>query len=86
VRSLATRLSSTAGHVSFLVLVEHVQGAEFARIVITHGTDTMAPTACARSEIADKTVVLTGTLVPARFSESDAAFSPGLAFATAQTA
>lgn len=54
----------------FLVLVEHVQRAEFTRIVITHSTDTMTPTARTRSEVADKTVGLTDALVPARFSES----------------
>jgi L-asparaginase/Glu-tRNA(Gln) amidotransferase subunit D len=47
---------------SFPVLVEHFQRAEFARIVITHGTDTMTLAARALSEIADKTVVLTGAL------------------------
>ena len=30
--------------------------------------------------------MLTGALAPARFSESDAAFNLGMAFATAQTA
>src|SRR6266481_225563 len=33
----------------------------------------------------NKTIVLTGALTPARFSESDAAFNLGMAFATAQT-
>jgi len=67
-------------------IVEHVRRARFSRIVITHGTDTMTRTARALSDIADKTIVLTGALAPARFSESDAAFNVGMAFATAQTA
>jgi L-asparaginase len=67
-------------------IVEHVRRATFSRIVITHGTDTMTVTAAALAPIADKTIVLTGALAPARFSESDAAFNLGMAFATAQTA
>jgi L-asparaginase len=67
-------------------LVEHVRRAEASHIVITHGTDTMTLTARALSVIPDKTIVLTGALAPARFSESDAAFNLGMAFATAQTA
>ena len=67
-------------------VVEHVRRARFSRIVITHGTDTMTLTALALAVIPDKTIVLTGALAPARFSESDAAFNLGMAFATAQTA
>jgi L-asparaginase len=67
-------------------IVEHVTRANCSRIVITHGTDTMTLTAQALSTVRDKTIVLTGALAPARFSESDAAFNLGMAFATAQTA
>jgi L-asparaginase len=67
-------------------IVQHVRGAQLARIVITHGTDTMTVTAAALASIPHKTIVLTGALAPARFSESDAAFNLGMAFATAQTA
>ncbi len=57
-----------------------------ARIVITHGTDTMTDTARALAGIADKTIVLTGALSPARFATSDAAFNLGMAVAAAQCA
>jgi L-asparaginase len=57
-----------------------------SRVVITHGTDTMAATAARLESIQGKTIVLTGALTPARFSESDAPFNLGMAFATAQTA
>lgn len=67
-------------------IVEHVRRARHSHIVITHGTDTMTLTARALSEIVDKAIVLTGALEPARFSESDAAFNLGMAFATAQVA
>ena len=39
------------------------------RVVITHGTDTMTQTAQVLAAIRDKTIVFTGSLSPARFSE-----------------
>ena len=56
------------------------------RVVITHGTDTMTETARVLASVPDKTIVFTGALAPARFSESDATFNLGMAFATAQVA
>jgi L-asparaginase len=46
----------------------------------------MTVTSRALSVVAQKTIVLVGALAPARFSESDAAFNLGMAFATAQVA
>jgi L-asparaginase len=66
-------------------VLEHVRLAAHSRIIITHGTDTMTRTARALCAIPDKTIVLTGALAPSRFSESDAAFNLGMAFAIAQT-
>jgi L-asparaginase len=64
-----------------------VADAPERRIIITHGTDTMADTARAiAGQVGDRTVVLVGALAPARFAESDAVFNLGLAFAAAQTA
>jgi L-asparaginase len=56
------------------------------RVIITHGTDTMTETARVLAGVRDKTIVFTGSLSPARFSESDATFNLGMAFATAQLA
>jgi L-asparaginase len=67
-------------------IAARVAGAEEARIVITHGTDTMTVTAQALAAIPGKTIVLVGALAPARFSDSDAPFNLGMAFATAQVA
>jgi len=67
-------------------IVEAVSQAQTDRIVITHGTDTMTVTAAALAGIEGKTIALVGALAPARFSESDAAFNLGMAFATAQVA
>ena len=62
-----------------------VVAAQTTAIVITHGTDTMTRTAAALAAVAGKTVVLTGSLAPARFAMTDAIFNVGLAFAAAQT-
>jgi len=63
-----------------------VAGLKTSRVVITHGTDTMTATAARLASIEGKTIVITGALTPARFSESDAPFNLGMAFAAAQIA
>jgi L-asparaginase len=68
------------------MVVQHIIATPATRIVITHGTDTMTQTAKALMHIEEKTIVLTGALAPARFSESDASFNLGMAIATAQIA
>ena len=69
------------------IIVEQCRAVPESRIVITHGTDTMAATARALARrVPGKTIVLVGALAPARFSESDASFNLGMAFATAQVA
>jgi len=45
------------------------------KIIITHGTDTMVKTAKVLSVIKNKTVVITGSLRPEKFADSDAAFN-----------
>ena len=55
------------------------------RIVITHGTDTMAITARLLAErVRDKTIVLTGAMVPYTFGSSDGLFNLGSALAFVQ--
>ena len=46
----------------------------------------MTATAAVLASVPGKTIVLVGALAPARFSESDAAFNLGMAFATVQVA
>ena len=53
------------------------------RVIISHGTDTMAETAAALSDIGDKTIVLFGAMQPARMRRSDAVFNLGFAMAAA---
>jgi len=49
-------------------------------IVITHGTDTMIETAKYLSkEVKEKVIVLTGSIKPERFSDTDAGFNIGTA-------
>ena len=62
-----------------------VAGDAASRVLITHGTDTMTETAEVLQGIPGKTVVLTGSLNPARFRGSDAIFNIGGAVAAAQT-
>jgi L-asparaginase len=55
------------------------------RIVITHGTDTMTDTAAAiAAEVNDKTIVLTGAMVPYAFGSSDGLFNLGSALSFVQ--
>ena len=59
---------------------------EETRIVITHGTDTMSETARVLAEkVKDKTIVLTGAMIPIKFGSSDGLFNLGSALAFAQT-
>lgn len=68
------------------IIVEHCRKAKEDRIVITHGTDTMEVTARILGEqIRDKTVVLTGAMVPYKFGSSDGLFNLGSALAFVQT-
>lgn len=56
------------------------------KIVITHGTDTMTETAKVLAEkVKDKTVVLTGAMIPYKFGSSDGLFNLGSALAFVQT-
>ena len=54
-------------------------------VLVTHGTDTMVETARELAAIADKTIVLTGALNPARFRGSDAEFNVGTAVGAVQS-
>lgn len=56
-----------------------------AHVLVTHGTDTMIDTARVLASIADKTIVLTGALNPARFRGSDAEFNIGTAVGAVQS-
>ena len=55
-------------------------------VVISHGTDTMEVTARLLGEnISDKTIVLTGAMIPYAFGSSDGLFNLGSSLAFAQS-
>lgn len=56
-----------------------------ARVVITHGTDTMVDTARVLArEVEGKTIVLTGAMIPIAFGSSDGLFNLGGAITAVQ--
>ena len=61
-----------------------IEEDEVDRIIITHGTDTMVQTARALESISGKTIVLTGSMYPAQYRDSDAIFNLGSAMMAAQ--
>jgi len=66
-------------------IVDHCRRCEETRILITHGTDTMVETARALMvNPLDKTVVLTGAMVPYAFGSSDGLFNLGSALSFVQ--
>ena len=65
------------------LIKKSVQECEEDKIIITHGTDTMVETAKFLEDIENKTIVLTGSMQPARFKKTDAIFNSGFAFAAA---
>lgn len=61
-----------------------IESSSDDRIVITHGTDTMVETAKTLKNVSDKTIVMTGSMYPAQFRDSDAVFNIGCAVTAAQ--
>lgn len=68
-----------------VILHNCIKSAE-EKILITHGTDTMAETAVflAKANI-EKTIVITGAMIPYKFGSSDGFFNLGAALAFLQT-
>jgi L-asparaginase len=68
-------------------IVERCRHASEERILITHGTDTMVETAAALAAAlgrGNKTIVLTGAMVPYAFGSSDGLFNLGSALSFVQ--
>jgi L-asparaginase len=67
------------------IILENIQNSEQSQIIITHGTDTMVQTAqFLAQQVEDKTIVLTGAMIPYVFKKSDSLFNLGTAFAAVQ--
>ena len=69
------------------LIINQCRKCDQDRLVVTHGTDTMADTARAIGEagIDGKTIVLTGAMIPFAFGSSDGLFNLGAALAFAQS-
>ena len=66
-------------------ILEKCKKEKTNRIIITHGTDTMVETAQKlASEIKNKTIILTGAMIPINFGSSDGLFNLGSALSFAQ--
>jgi L-asparaginase len=67
------------------LIVRNCQQCDESCIVITHGTDTMVETAAALARgVRDKTIVLTGAMIPYAFGSSDGLFNLGSALSFVQ--
>ena len=70
------------------LIAHQCEHCEEKKIVITHGTDTMTETAAVLAhhlQHSDKTIVLTGAMIPITFGSSDGLFNLGSALAFSQT-
>ena len=68
------------------LIIEKCTKSKERHIVITHGTDTMTDTATELGERKlNKTIVLTGAMIPYRFGTSDGLFNIASALAYVQT-
>ncbi len=68
-------------------VLEACRDSPEGRLLVTHGTDTMVETAAVLAQglaVADKTVVLTGAMVPFAFGSSDGLFNLGSALSFVQ--
>lgn len=68
------------------LILENCKRVDEDQIVITHGTDTMTETAKVLADAnLDKTIVITGAMIPYKFGSSDGLFNFGGALAFAQS-
>jgi L-asparaginase len=67
------------------LIVHQCVQCEEDQIIITHGTDTMAQTAKVLAQnVRNKTIILTGAMIPIKFGSSDGLFNLGSALAFVQ--
>ena len=68
------------------LVVENCKHAKEEKIIITHGTDTMTETGKMLAEAKiEKTIVLTGAMIPYKFGSSDGLFNLGSALGFVQS-
>ena len=67
------------------LIVQKCKEEKTNRIIITHGTDTMVDTAkLLAKSIKNKTIILTGAMIPIKFGSSDGLFNLGSALSFIQ--
>jgi L-asparaginase len=67
------------------LIVHQCANCDEDKIILTHGTDTMSLTAkMLGDKIKNKTIILTGAMIPIKFGSSDGLFNLGGALAFAQ--
>ena len=67
------------------LLADECEKSVEKKIIITHGTDTIIETAKFLSKIKNKIIILTGSMRPERFSNSDANINIGVAIGGVQS-
>lgn len=68
------------------IIAKNCEKAPEKKIIVTHGTDTMVETAkMLANSITNKTIILTGAMIPYTFGSSDGLFNLGSAIAFVQT-
>ena len=68
-----------------LLIANRILQTDASSFIVTHGTDTIVETANVLKEhVSGKTIVLVGSLTPARFRETDAEFNIGVAVGAVQ--
>jgi L-asparaginase len=68
------------------LIAHQCRNAAEDKIIITHGTDTMTVTAAMLAQkVSNKTIVITGAMIPYKFGSSDGFFNLGNALAFAQS-
>jgi L-asparaginase len=72
-------------HESRVLILKSCLKSKSDKIIITHGTDTMPETARMLNEIKNKTIILTGAMIPERFVDTDAYLNVGMAIGAVQT-
>jgi len=66
-------------------MVDALAQTMWQKVIITHGTDTLQQTGrYINDRVKNKVIILTGSMRPAAFRDSDASFNIGMAIAAAQ--
>ena len=85
--SVCRKDSTEIGDADRDLLVEVVRASSAARVVVTHGTDTLIETAryvLASGVASSRRIAFTGAMKPERFKDSDASFNLGAAVAATE--